>query len=229
MTQDGTTQDDSTSESDIGTPSHIPSSVQMTAESVADFMKQVNRIRFNSMNVTRDPLPKVRQYSRSSSCPDLKEPSRSRHGSKEENIEEIEGDTKPSSPSGGEGSPEPGVVDPPVSSGNTQKTIKTTIQTQTSMTVTVSSGQTGSDVHDGGKESAPEPENELDVFYRYLLTVLQPQECVKCKARETEAAAELQNSTESMLAGRRHLTFKVNSQGDKREQLYKLIILFGQK
>ena len=72
LTQEGP-DDDSTSESSMGVPSHIPPNVQMTAESVAAFMKQVNRIRFNSMNVTsQEKTVKERPYSRSNSCPNLK-------------------------------------------------------------------------------------------------------------------------------------------------------------
>ena len=62
-----------TSSDGSDTPTHLPQSTDLTAQSVANFMKNVNRIRFNSINVVKNSRPAEKQIknSRSRSCPSL--------------------------------------------------------------------------------------------------------------------------------------------------------------
>ena len=58
-------------------PDHIPDNIPMTAESVAAFMRNVNRIRFNTINITKDRQhyfvngSESAPHKRSSSCPNI--------------------------------------------------------------------------------------------------------------------------------------------------------------
>ncbi|ELU12842.1 hypothetical protein CAPTEDRAFT_219242 [Capitella teleta] len=59
------------SSSDGEPPSHLPADANLTAASVAAFMKKVNRIRFNTVNVINKPMDDPIVMSRPRSCPDL--------------------------------------------------------------------------------------------------------------------------------------------------------------
>lgn len=69
LTQDAT--DSCSSPDSAGIPHHLPANVEMTAESVAAFMRNVNRIRFNSMNIVHADNREKNRFGRSRSFPSL--------------------------------------------------------------------------------------------------------------------------------------------------------------
>lgn len=69
---------DSSSSCDGEMPSHLPAESNLTAASVAAFMRKVNRIRFNTVNIINkaNTIEEEPQMSRPRSCPDLESNSR---------------------------------------------------------------------------------------------------------------------------------------------------------
>lgn len=198
LTQE-TIADDVSTDSDVGLPSHIPASIEMTAESVAAFMKQVNRIRFNSMNTTREKIPRVKFRCRSTSCPNLVDAKDSLCEADEESHDAAT-QRRPIRSEVIEEAPVQ-VVSPPKVCSETvvthvSKVTTTTIQTQTSITATSDAKLRN--------EVAKEPETEAERFFRYFIETLLAPQCDNCQKLQNET--ESHGATGGLHASRKELT-----------------------